>query len=126
VAAVELAFVLPLLAFLCVIAIDYGRVFYYSLTVVNCARNGALYASDPFAPTESPYTSLKQAALADAGNLTPAPTVTSTSGTDVVGNPYVAVTASYTFETITHFPGVPQSVTIVRTVQMRTEPVIPN
>jgi TadE-like protein len=28
-------------------AVDYSRVFYVSVTVANCARNGALYASNP-------------------------------------------------------------------------------
>ena len=45
VAAVELAIVLPFLCFLLIVAIDYARIFYFSLTVANCARNGALYAT---------------------------------------------------------------------------------
>jgi TadE-like protein len=52
---VELAIILPLVAFLFVIAVDYARIFYYSLTVANCARNGALHLSDPFATVNSPY-----------------------------------------------------------------------
>ena len=34
---VELAFLLPFLAFMFVIAVDWARIFYYSITVTNCA-----------------------------------------------------------------------------------------
>jgi Flp pilus assembly protein TadG len=97
VAVVELAILLPLLTFLFVIALDFCRVFYISLTLANCARNGALYAADPLTTAESPYPDATAAALADAGSLSPAPTVTSASGTDANGNPYVEVTVAYTF-----------------------------
>jgi Flp pilus assembly protein TadG len=124
-ATVELAVLLPILAFLFVIAVDYGRVFYYSLTIENCARNGALYASDPFAPSQSPYASVNDAALADASNLQPPPTITSINGTDTSGNAYVEVTVSWTFASLTNFPGVPGSTNISRTVRMRPAPVTP-
>ncbi len=47
-AALELALVLPILAFLLVVIVDFCRVHYYSVTLSNCARSGALYASDPY------------------------------------------------------------------------------
>ena len=50
-AVVELALLLPFLTFLLLITIDYCRLFYYSQVVTNCARNGAVFASDPFALT---------------------------------------------------------------------------
>jgi Flp pilus assembly protein TadG len=121
-AVVELAILLPLLCFLFVVTVDFARVFYYSLTIANCARNGALYASDPVAAAMSPYTSVQQAALADATNLTPTPTVTSSSS----GSGYVEVTVTYQFRTITHYPGVPETVNLTRTVRMRQAPVLPN
>jgi len=122
-AAVELAVLLPFLAFLFVITIDFARIFYYSQVVENCARKGALYASDPKAPAYNLYANVQQAALGpDSTGLNPQPTVTSSNGTDAAGNPYVSVTVSWTFSTITHFPGVPNSVTLARTVQMRTAP----
>jgi Flp pilus assembly protein TadG len=124
-ATVEFAILAQLLAFLFVIAVDYARVFYYSLTVENCARNGALYGCDPFNPSQSPYTSISDAALADASNLQPQPTVTSTNGTDSSGNAYVEVTVSWTFTSLTNFPGVPASTNITRTVRMRIEPITP-
>jgi Flp pilus assembly protein TadG len=39
-ATVELAVLLPVIAFLFVIAVDYARVFYYSQVIENCARQG--------------------------------------------------------------------------------------
>jgi Flp pilus assembly protein TadG len=125
-ASVELAVLLPFLAFIFVITLDYGRIFYFSLTVENCARAGALYGSDPIAAAQSPYSSIQDAALAEAPNLTPQPTVTWTYGTDASGNPYVEVTAVWQFSTIINFPGVPSGTTISRTVRARVAPTTPN
>jgi hypothetical protein len=122
---VELAILLPFLTFLFVLGVDWGRVFYYSVTVNNCARNGAFYASDPYATVHSPYTDLTSAALADAPNLTPQPTVTSASGSDTNGS-YVDCTVSYSFQALTNFPGVPASTALVRTVRVYQAPQVPN
>ena len=121
-AAVELAVLAPLLMFLFVITVDFARIFYFSQTVENCARGGALYASDPKAPASSLYTSVQQAALADAPNLSPQPAVTSTTGTDATGDAYVRVTVTWTFKPITGFVGLPTTVNLSRTVQMRMAP----
>lgn len=45
-AAVELAVLLPFLAFLFAIATDFARVFHYSQVIENCALNGAVYGAD--------------------------------------------------------------------------------
>ena len=143
VAAVELAVLLPFLAFMFVIAVDWGRIFYYSIAVANCARNGALYMSQQQSAktTTSPYTDsgyvnlyvnsknpVSDAALADAPDLTPTPTVTSTTGSDGYG-PYVEVTVSYTFQTVANFSlggfGVPPSTDVTRTVRMYVPPESP-
>jgi Flp pilus assembly protein TadG len=121
-AAVELAVLLPFLIFLVVIAVDYGRIFYFTQIIENCARQGALYASDTQAPAYNLYGTVSAAALADASGLSPQPTVTSTTGTDLAGNSYVAVTVAWTFHTITTYPGVPSSVSLSRTAQMRVAP----
>jgi Flp pilus assembly protein TadG len=121
-AVVEFAVLLPLIIFLFVVAVDYARIFYYSQIIENCARQGALYACDPKAPANNLYSNVSDAALADATNLSPQPTVTSSSGTDSAGNAYVTVTVTWTFKTITTYPGVPSSVTLSRTEQMRTAP----
>jgi len=125
VAAVEFAILLPFLAFMFVVAVDWCRVFYYSITVTNCARNGALYASDPIGQAASPYTSVTDAALADASNLSPTPTVSSHTDADSNGS-YVEVTVSYHFQTLTNFPGVPSSNTVARTIRMYVAPRTPN
>jgi Flp pilus assembly protein TadG len=125
-AAVELAVLLPFLALTAVIALDWARVFYYSVAISNAARQGAIYASDPVAAANSPYADVQQAALADTTNLSPQPTVSSTSGADGAGNPYVEVTVAWTFSTITNYPGVDAPVKISRTVRMRVAPTTPN
>ena len=126
-AALELAIVLPLLALLLVIVVDFCRVFYYSVTLSNCARNGALYASDPYSALASTYTSVQAAAVADASNLNPLPNVTYGYGTsatgpftqaapslDAAGNAtgYVSVTVTWQFKTVTNFPGIPSPLAV--------------
>lgn len=122
IAAVELALLVPpiLLAFMG--GIDYARVFYSSVTVANCARNGALYAADPTFAASTPYTTLTQAATADAPNLSPTPSVTSATGTDSSGNSYIDVTVSYPFSTVASYPGISNSVLISRTARMPLAP----
>jgi len=128
VAAVELAILLPILAFLCVLAVDYARIFYFSQTITACARNGALYACDAYVRAESPYRSVEEAALADAANLNDPrnpPTVTTANGTDASGKGYVEVTVRYSFKTVSRFPGVPNTTTLSRTVRMTVAPANP-
>jgi Flp pilus assembly protein TadG len=128
-AMTELAFLLPVLLLMFVIGADFARIYHYSVVLENCARAGALWATDPSTSSyatsatgiTSPYTTVTQAALAEAPNLTPAPTVTSsTSGG------YVTVTVTWTFKTITQYAGVPSSVNLSRSVQMKIPPVTPN
>jgi hypothetical protein len=122
VASAELAVVLSTLVVICLGATDYARSIYAAVTVANCARNGALYACDSAFAANTPYTSVQQAALADANGLTSTPTVTSTTGTDAFGNNYVEVTVSYPFQMLVNYPGVPGSVTLTRTVRMAISP----
>jgi Flp pilus assembly protein TadG len=124
-AAVELALLLPLLAFLMVLAVDFARLFYFSLTVMNCARNGAVYGCDPTTAMQSPYKSVTEAALADAANLSPAPTVTSQILADSDGT-HIEVTVTYQFNTITSYPGVPASMNLTRTCKMRMIARVPD
>lgn len=126
VAVVELAILLPLLALLFVIAVDFARVFHYSLTLTNCARAGALYAGDPTGAVESPFASVQAAALAEAAHLSPPPQITARNGADNSGRAYVEVTAAYQFRTITGFPGVPNSVNLARTVRVDLAPATPD
>lgn len=125
IAAVELAILVPFLVFLLVVSVDYARIFYYSVTVMNCARNGAVYAStDPTAAVSTD--AIKTAAKKDGGNLNTA-NLTVSSTTDNNSNPtYVVVTVSYPFTTLTRYPGVSSSTTITRAVRMNVTPLIPN
>jgi Flp pilus assembly protein TadG len=139
-AVVELVVLLPFLCFLLVIAIDYARLFYFAVTVQNCARNGAYYASDY--PNNSylyndiyGYANLNDAILRDAGNLSPAPTYqvmygTSTAGpfdqsTKPTGDCYVQVTVNWTFTSLTNFPLLPSTVTLSRSAVMEVAPAMP-
>lgn len=124
VAAVELALLLPLLAFLFVVAVDFARLFYFSLTVTNCARNGAMWACDPAGSLQSPYKTVQDAALADAGNISPSPTVSSKTVTASEGD-YAEVTVAWQFKTITNYPGVPNTINVTRTVRMRMIAAVP-
>ena len=137
---VEFAVLLPFLAFMFVLVIDWARIFYYSIAVTNCARNGAMYYArqQSAVTTTAPYTDdglvnlylgaspdpVTAAALADAPDLQPTPTVTSTTGSDTYGA-YVEVTVSYPFQTVTNFPGVPASTSVTRTVRMYVPPESP-
>lgn len=123
-AVVELACLLPFLTLLLVAGVDFSRVFYHYLTITNCARAGAVYGSMD-ATHAADTTNIKAAALVDAGDLSPAPSVSSQTGTDTDGNSFVSVTVSYKFQTITGFPLIPSTTTITRTVQMRVAPSQP-
>mgnify|MGYP002625014827 FL=1 len=125
VAAVELAILLPILLLFFAIAVDYSRISYHAVTVTNCARNGALYLCDPMNQQESKYESLEEATLADATDLTPQPTVTSSSGTDDEGHDYVEVTVSYPFKPVMSYLGLGSTVNVQRTIRMRKAPLTP-
>jgi Flp pilus assembly protein TadG len=114
---VELVLVTPFLVGLCFAAFDFGRVYYASLTIANCARNGAMYASD--ASYQAGLTDLQSAALADDSSMTPTPTVTQTTGTASDGATYAAVTVSYPFRMACSYLNIANPLTISRTVSMR-------
>jgi len=141
---VELALLLPFLAFMFVITVDWARIFYYSITVTNCARNGAMYMAcqQSARTTFSPYTDsglvnlyvnsanpVNDAATADAPNLSPAPTVTTNTGSDTYG-PYVEVTVSYMFHSVTGFSvgsfSVPSSTNLTSTCRVYVCQETPN
>jgi Flp pilus assembly protein TadG len=127
VAAAELALLAPVLTTLLVIALDYGRIFYYDIMVMNCARNGAQWAADPVAASQSPYSTVTAAAQADwPSSLTPLPTVSQGSnGTDSEGNSYATVTVTWQFTTITSYLGL-SSQNLSSTMRMRVAPKVPN
>jgi Flp pilus assembly protein TadG len=120
--AAELALLAPLLVFILMFAIDFCRVFFAYTTITNAARNGALWASDPLAATQSPYATLLLAASADAGNLNPA--LTTSNVTSTVSGTTVMVTVSYSFPLITSYLGM-SNVSLSRQVTMQTLAVTP-
>jgi Flp pilus assembly protein TadG len=125
-AAAELAVVAaPVLCLILVAATDFARLFFAYETITDCASNGAIYGS-----TDATYASnsagIKAAALADATSLSPQPSVSSTTATDANGNPCVKVTVSYTFTTLVPYLGIPSTVKLSRTVQMRVLQDTPN
>jgi hypothetical protein len=112
------------LVFLIAVGVDFARIYYYTLTVTNCARNGAMYGS--YSPDRATDTSgIEATALADASNLDPAPTVATATGTDSEGHPVLRVSVSWTFNSITRIPPIPSNVPITRTVEMRIAPDLP-
>jgi hypothetical protein len=122
VASAELAVVLSILVFICLATCDYARCVFATLTVANCARNGALYQCDPIFAATTPYANFQSAVQADGGNLSPAPTGSSTTGKDASGNRYVEVTVTYPFQCTINYPGIPAAITISRTVRMAVAP----
>jgi Flp pilus assembly protein TadG len=125
VAAVELAVLLPFLMFVFVIAVDFSRVFYFSIVVASCARNGAIYGSADAAHALG-RADIQIASQADAKyNLNLSQLIVS-STTDNPSNPtWVQVTVTYPFTTVTKYPGVPSQMTLTRTVQMQVVPATP-
>lgn len=118
-AAVELAVLLPFIVFGFLIVADFGRVFYYAQTIENCARCAALYASRSIElpPGGSPSDLARQAALAEGATLQPL--LKPEDVTVNVGAGNATVTVRYTFRTLTAFPGIPSTVPLASTVQMR-------
>ena len=144
VAAAELAILAPILTFLFLVTVDWARIFYYTIVLENCARNGAYYASD-YGIYD--YQSPPDAALEDTTNMSPAPSIvilygTSAGGPYTLTSPpptylnggapaYAQVTASWTFNTITGFAlppdfAIPSTLTLQRSVEMEMAPIVPN
>src|SRR5439155_19010439 len=75
-ATVEFAVLLPFILFLCVIASDWARLFYYTICIEACARAGALYAADPAWAQQSPYATMEDAAKNEAPLIKDDPNLT--------------------------------------------------
>jgi Flp pilus assembly protein TadG len=121
-ATVELSLVLPLLVFLLLVGMDYSRVFYASVIVANCARNGAIWMTDPNLAIRSSFETVEDAVAADASDLPDTLQVTTNTGTDSSGYQWSEVTVVYQFQTVVNYPGIPNQVNISRTVRMRNVP----
>src|SRR5262245_35937776 len=123
VATAELAVILPLLMFLILTTIDFGRVFYYSQTVESSAHIGALAANSSGALGTPPEMAARNAALADGAGLNPplqADQVAVSVSADTI-----TVTVTYPFHTITSYPLIPDTTDLTRTVTVRRSPIAP-
>jgi Flp pilus assembly protein TadG len=124
-ATLELAAVLPFLILLVLVGVDFARVYYHNLTLINAARTACYYASS-YPANVNNTNQIKAVALADTKNLSPDPTVSSSTSTDADGIQYVTVSVSWDFYTVMSYPGVPQPLTLKRSVKMRIGPLYPN
>ena len=122
VAAVEFALLLPFLLFALLATVDYCRVFYCSLTVSNCARNGALYGSADQVHAQD-TSGIATATRLDASNLNLAQMQVSSSTDNSVT--YLDVRVTYPFTTFAQYPGIPRQTTLSRTVRMSVVPATP-
>ena len=133
-AAVELALLLPLLVFMCMLAVDFARVLYAMVALQNCARNGALYEFYSAAGCSLPpgWTSLSAAVQADAGNL-PVTVPSTYNGNSNPYSPqanssnYVTVTVQCDFTLLTlgsnqNFPSLGGTMTLTQSVSMPMPP----
>src|SRR5689334_18845071 len=98
-AAVEMAIVLPFVALLFAVAVDFCRVFHCTQTVQGCAETAALYASGTALPppNTSGEDAARQAALADGPVLDPPLQAADVAITGDATT--VTVTVSYRFQT---------------------------
>lgn len=130
-ATAELAILLPFLALMSVIAVDWARIMYFTMGVNTSARAGALWASDAQTQMKSPpgttVADIAKAASPDiSSNIK---NITSTQSTDASGASMVEITVTLDFKTIANFDlrpmipmYVPQTQTITRKVKMMVSP----
>jgi Flp pilus assembly protein TadG len=122
--AVEMAILLPLIMFLAVIGVDYARVFSRALILETASRNACVYAAqDPGKAAN--LTAITAVAMRDLTDVSPTPTVASSTYTGADGFQYVKVTVSMEFTTVSKFPGVPTKTKLARSTDMRICPTTP-
>ena len=137
-ALVELAVVLPVLVLIAIGVMDYGRVYYTSITVAHAARAGAewgAYGMTGSSTNDAQIQSFAQLEGAEAGTLTitsshvcrcsPAGALVSctTGSCGGYGLPqiYVTATATKSIALLLKYPGLPATVTISRSATFRQQ-----
>ncbi len=135
-AAVEMALAMPIIVITLIGTIDFARVSYQAMALTNAARAGAQYGARTLgnsSDTAGIQTAAQSAAATDIGTITTV--VTRTCGcsgaSPTVGQcnstctsplrVFVTVKASKTFHTLAHYPGIPSSLPLSRTVELRAQ-----
>ncbi|HEX5430641.1 MAG TPA: TadE/TadG family type IV pilus assembly protein [Bryobacteraceae bacterium] len=131
---IELAILIPVMLFLSCGVMDFSRVVYAGIEIAGAARAGVQYGA--LTPGNAGNASgMEQAALADATDLGNSVTAAASnfcvcSGSTVdcsstcngtTPDGYVTVTANYTFNTLLHYPFLPQQMVLSRTAKMRVQ-----
>lgn len=115
----EFVIVMPLLAVIFGIGVDFGRAFTAYIAVNSAAREGAAYGMLSTANSNDTGT-ISSVVSQEAGTLFGSTiSGSSTTGTDSTGNRFVSVTATYTFNPLMNIPPIPGSITMTQTVRMR-------
>ncbi len=137
---VEFAFALPILAFILIIVVTLGRLFYTYIGVINAARAGAQYGSNSVI-TAADTTGMEIAAQKDGANvagltvtasqctcgtadppsLPACSTISSSYCTDDPQGNYVIVNTQAPFSIVLKFPGVPSSITLTGQAVMQVQ-----
>jgi Flp pilus assembly protein TadG len=144
-ALVELAVTLPLLVVVLVGITDFGRAFRTAMVVVNAARAGAQYGSQSQSSSTdtagmitkanevlsanglttgpTPVAARSCECATNAGVYTPTTPVNTCSATCTGGHIVISVNVSVTrtFSMLTPFPGLPDSVTVIRNATARAK-----
>ena len=125
-AATEFAIVLPLLIVLCLTSVDFGRFAYAYLALGNAGRMAAeVGATRSYSvASESAWRQQVEAAsredFSTSGGLDPSQLVIDANvEADVSGLDRITVTATYPFQTLVSWPGIPQPVGLFRSVTFR-------
>jgi Flp pilus assembly protein TadG len=116
-----LALVLPFLAFVFVVGVDYSRVYYHAQLLTDAANKGAQFASNADLAERTSYATVEEVVLADLQGLSPTPTVT----TEYLSQglvPTARVTVNYDFHPICQNFGLANTFPIRRTSELRLHP----
>ena len=125
VAATETAVLLPVLVLISLGLIDFGRFARAYISVATAARNGATYGSKSIQAGQDSdgIEAAARAEMSSVPGLTESnPRVTSVFYDEGGGHYSVQVTASFQFVTKVDYPGIPGTLTLIRTVHMRIVP----
>ncbi len=108
-----------MLVFMLLATVDFARAYSANIEVNNAARAGAIFGSRSTSNAND-ASAVRDAALADSPSIFgETPTVSSSTATDADGYEQITVTVDYTFSVLSGFPGIPGSIDMSKTVQMR-------